>query len=246
MMGLLMVLCQCWILSLRKVVALEPCVTTTNEISFMESRISDTSVHRTYTICANTVLRIGRINYDNEITGCQDQLGLRPNMRIKCGSTGESSNRCIFAEGDLFVDGTHHYGILDEDLESVVLEGLTFLGAEKHAVWITKRGSVSFRHCIFRESRTSNVPILADHSNPNSHLTLTFYKTQFISNRYGGQSSHPALVVGNGSRNRLVFQKTRFEDNDILQNNTMVSRKRVFVMERARAILTTSDEDTCK
>jgi len=136
------------------------CLTSINSLALREASVADTSAQRTYTLCINTEFEVGKLNYDNDIvlrdgTGQKnDMIPLRSNLRIMCGASGSRSNNCVVRGGDVLVDGTHFFGISrSARLDNVTVEGITFVGAEKHALWFTRQGSgVVFRDCEFRVS----------------------------------------------------------------------------------------------
>jgi len=142
----------------------DACFTSLNSLVLREANVQDTTVARTYTLCAGTEFQIGKLNFDNELQDGQEMIPLRPNLRIKCGDTGQKENNCFVKGGDVQVDGTHYFGVsASETLENVVLEGITFFSSERHSVWLTKPGDVVFRNCEFRvRNNTAQVE-----SNPN-------------------------------------------------------------------------------
>mmetsp|Transcript_26447 Transcript_26447/g.60789 ORF Transcript_26447/g.60789 Transcript_26447/m.60789 type:complete len:426 (+) Transcript_26447:361-1638(+) len=203
----------------------DPCLTTTNELVSLESRVADTTVERVYSFCENTVVTVGSIDYNHDLVRGQEMLRLRPNMHVQCGRSGARENKCIIRNGNLLLDGTHYFGLSDRGaLDNVVVRGFTFIGSKAQTAWITKPGTVNFIDCEFRNQG----PVLADFSPPLSlptsetRLSIVFRRCLFIGNRFLGERRHPSLVVGNGSRNRLLFEKTRWISNDMVTNNTMV------------------------
>ena len=86
-------------------------------------------------------------------------------------------------------------------------------------------GSHRFVGCQ-QENEQALVPVLAEYfdgQNRASELEVTFLDCHFDENTYYGKPARPALVVGNSRQNRLIFERNRFTNNDMIQNNTEVS-----------------------
>lgn len=60
----------------------------------------------------------------------------------------------------------------------------------------------------------------------NDELVVTIQDSLFQRNRYFGDDSYSALIYGNSDQNRLNIERTVFQDNDMLWNNTRVSAER--------------------
>ena len=56
----------------------------------------------------------------------------------------------------------------------------------------------------------------------NDELVVMFQDCYFSNNRYLGSDAYSALIFGNGEQNRLVIERTVFENNDMIFNNTQV------------------------
>ena len=79
-------------------------------------------------------------------------IPLRPNLHIKCGLNGSHHNSCVLNGGDVQVDGTTFLENTSTTVQNVLIEGLTFVNAQRYMVWITKPGNVTFRDCVFQVS----------------------------------------------------------------------------------------------
>jgi hypothetical protein len=127
------------------------CISSINQIVLAESGITDTSAVRTYVMCPYMLYTIGTLDYyDMPKEGGQAMIPLRPNMVLKCGYTGRRDSECSISAGDLFLDGTAYHGILDDNVDGVIIEGFTFIAPGRFAAEFTKPGSVEFVDCIFK------------------------------------------------------------------------------------------------
>jgi hypothetical protein len=128
------------------------CFTTINGLALQEAG-ADTSERRIYQLCPNSVYGIGTLDYDNVVQAGQEPIPLRPNMHIKCGSSGFLENNCVISGGDVQLDGTSFLGVRNSDrIDNVTIEGITFVDAHTYMVWLNKPGSVEFINCEFRVS----------------------------------------------------------------------------------------------
>lgn len=204
------------------------CFNTINNIALNEAFLSATELlqKRTYNLCPGSNFTIGKLDFDYNLAGGQDMIPLRPNLHIKCGADGSRLNGCLVQGGTIQVDGTDNYGISQPRLDNVVLEGITFSDTRQHSAWFNKPGNVLFKDCEFRDNTKALTPVLADYysaDNRQTELSVTFLECAFDNNRYFGGPAQPALVVGNGLQNRLIFEVTTFTNNDMIFNNTQVS-----------------------
>jgi hypothetical protein len=209
------------------------CLTSLNSLSLREA-VVNVSESREYHLCPNTEYFVGTLDYDYNVVNGQEMLPLRKNLHVKCGTDGSRDNECVIVGGGVQVDGTHLFGVKEDVLENVTIEGITFEGAEKHMAWITRPGKVTFRDCVFRSGRTTPA-VLLDYFDPShSHLELsvTFEDCLFDDNIYPGPPAQPAVVVANGLQNRLIFHKTMFSNNDMVSNNTIVRTGILHLLER--------------
>lgn len=130
------------------------CIRSTNELVVEESKVTDLSITREYILCEDTVFSIGFLDYfDQTESGGSDIIPLRPNLHLKCGSTGSRSNNCLVESGDVQMEGTTFFGAPGNVLENVVITGVTFSSAQKHMVWINKPGNILFEDCAFQVSK---------------------------------------------------------------------------------------------
>ena len=138
------------LLSLSKA---QDCLTTTEELAELEEVVTDYSILREYVFCEHTVFNIGGFvdYFETAFTG-SPMIHLRPNLHIKCGQSGSRANNCLVDGGSIQVDGSMFYGIQNEFLDNVMIQGVTFVSAEKHSVFANKPGNVFFKDCEFRVS----------------------------------------------------------------------------------------------
>lgn len=79
-----------------------------------------------------------------------------------------------------------------------------------------------------QENRFAMTPVLLDYydgENRAKELKATFKDCTFDDNKHYGPPAQPSLVVGNSRQSRLVIERTRFSNNDMIKNNTMVRAK---------------------
>jgi len=128
----------------------DACQPTMNSLAFRETYVQDFSVNRIYKLCPGTRYEIGKLDFSYMIQNGQDMMPLRPNLHIKCGDNGSRENRCLVHGGDIQIDGTGYYGIEQDTVDNVIIEGITFFNVSKYMVWIDKPGTVTFKDCEFR------------------------------------------------------------------------------------------------
>ena len=133
----------------------QSCIQDISEIYEKESKVTDTSVHRTYYMCPRRIYEIGKLDFDLELKGFQvhPPFPIRPNMSILCGDTGSREETCWIADGDVHIDATPFRGITDGSVENVLIQGFIFISAKKYSLWATKPGDITFRDCEFRVRR---------------------------------------------------------------------------------------------
>lgn len=99
-----------------------------------------------YTLCPNTMIVLDERD-------ARTFLVPRINSRIRCGTTGRSTNNCTVSGGKTQV------GIVYESLEvyqnNYVIEGLTFELSRGPSSLLAAPGVIEYRDCVFRVS--SNV-----------------------------------------------------------------------------------------
>lgn len=165
----------------------QSCIDDFEEIYKREAVVTDTTFPRMYILCPRTIYDIGYLDFSGNlirpsIGRISPPIPLRSNMTIRCGDQGSRENQCWLNGGDLHMDGTNIYGIKDDILENVRIEGISFIGARDHSLWATKPGSITFRDCQFRGFTNSSVPIMLDYydaSNPSRELVTTFDDCEF-------------------------------------------------------------------
>ena len=216
----------------------DPC---RNSIDFIASREvfqSDTA-SRVYKLCSGSY-RITDVDYSMlSVNNGQNMVPLRSNLKIQCGDNGARENGCFIADGDILVDGTKNFGIGNERVDNVEIQGLTFSNAGRYAVWVNKPGSITFRDCEFRNMTDLVVPVFLDFFDGNnmaSELSVTFENCLFQNNKFNFTHSYkphnfalptipqmPSLVVAPGKQHRLTFDRTKFVDNDMSTNENFGS-----------------------
>lgn len=209
------------------------CVENIEEIYTAEDSVTDTSRRRTYVLCPRRIFEIGTLDHNFDLNGANvnPPLPIRSNMTIRCGDTGLRDNLCWVAEGDLHVDATPFRGISDETVEGVRMEGIVFIGARQYSTWATKPGDITYSDCEWKDFTNSTVPIMLDFfDGGSSQLSVTFDNCDFHDNRYFGIGSHSSLIYANGPQNAITLKDTRFDDNDMVHNNTL-STTNSFIIE---------------
>lgn len=201
------------------------CIGTIENLALREQFVPSYNAPRTYELCPGARYQLGTIDFSYRVVG-QGFIPLRSNLHIKCGADGSPDNNCVVHGGDVLLDGTSFYGITQDSVENVVIEGVTFENAGKHVAWINKRGSITFKDCVFRDNNRSTTPLFFDFYNPKGpaeSLQVRFVGCTFSNNVYSGSPAHPAVVVGNGQQNHLAFDRAKFSGNNMVINNSRVS-----------------------
>lgn len=60
-----------------------------------------------------------------------------------------------------------------------------------------------------------------DEQAPTKELVVTFRDCTFRNNRYFGREAYGALIYANSNQNRLIVERSTFQNNDMVYNNTM-------------------------
>jgi hypothetical protein len=81
-----------------------------------------------------------------------------------------------------------------------------------------------FSTCSLQDFTQSKVPIMLDFFDAFSEdeLVVTFESCIFLSNRFFGEEAYSALIYGNSDQNRLIIERSTFQNNDMIHNNTRV------------------------
>jgi hypothetical protein len=157
------------------VVHAQGCINDIQEIYDREESIVNTygtNRPRRYIICANTIFHIGDLDFNYNlriskqqsskndddsddpdeaiITAVSPPLPLRPNMNIRCGDDGSKINNCLITGGHIQIDGTSTRGITEPNLNNILIEGFTFVGATKSSIIVDKPGNIVFRDCEWK------------------------------------------------------------------------------------------------
>mmetsp|Transcript_36422 Transcript_36422/g.40944 ORF Transcript_36422/g.40944 Transcript_36422/m.40944 type:complete len:696 (+) Transcript_36422:167-2254(+) len=210
----------------------QQCISNINGIYDIEKDIIDTSIKRNYFICPNRRYKMGSFDFYSQKfrRGDEDKqlpLPLRPNMKIQCGDG--SSRSCLIESGDLQVDGTGIRGLRDNNLDNVEIVGFVFEDAMKNSVWTTKPGSITFRNCEWtRINRSTSGPIILDYYDSfakDTMLIVSFQDCRFHDNQFSGLGAKTALIVGNSEQNKLVFERTVFDNNNMQKNNLSLASR---------------------
>ena len=169
------------------------CIDSIQTIVQLEESMTDYSTTRTYVLCPNLVYEIGNFNYHlhrnydglletnrfGEIKNNKHPpIPLRSNMHLKCGNTNDDEtvssykdNLCWISNGDVHLDATNQLigterEVSQQDtfsVDNVLIEGFTFVNAQLYSLWATKSGSITFKHCIWKDHvRSSGAPIYLD------------------------------------------------------------------------------------
>ena len=59
-----------------------------------------------------------------------------------------------------------------------------------------------------------------DDDQRSNELVVKFENCHFHDNRYFGKGAQTSLVMASSAQNRIVFQRTLFDNNDMTFNNT--------------------------
>jgi hypothetical protein len=136
-------------------VVAQSCYDDFNDIYDREALVTDTTFPRTYVICPRRIYEIATLDINGDVkepsgSGVLPPLPIRPNMTIRCGDLGSRDDMCWISGGDLQIDATSIRGIADPTVENVKIQGFIFVGAQKHSLWSTKPGSITFHDCEWR------------------------------------------------------------------------------------------------
>jgi hypothetical protein len=227
------ILLMAWpFLRLVPVTTTAACMTTLNELAALEAIVTDyeaASVPRIYVLCPNTRFIVGRFDYSGRLVDGQDPLLLRPNMRVQCGDDGRRQNQCLLTTGDVLVDGTRKVAGASTtttfETAPIVLQGLTFQDPGRHFVKLTQPWTVHLIDCEFTQAYRAIVPLLLDFYNPfpdNRQLSVHLRGCDLHNNRYAGAPAQAALLVATNFQSAITIEASRFSNNDMVANNTIV------------------------
>ena len=105
----------------------------------------------TFTLCPNTVYKIGFLGSGGITEDGFPALTLRQNTRYICGADGKSSNNCVITGGQFQLISTYtSFG--NEVKSNIILKGITFQHGQTAGVLLVAPGDVLFEDCIFRVS----------------------------------------------------------------------------------------------
>lgn len=105
----------------------------------------------TYTLCPNTVYKIGFLGNGGITEDGFPALTLRQNTRYICGEDGKSSNNCVITGGQFQLLST--YGSFNTEVKAnILIKGITFQDGESAGALLVAPGDVIFEDCIFRVS----------------------------------------------------------------------------------------------
>ena len=138
----------------------------TERVMHQEEKIIDTSIPRTYRMCAGTVLNIANYDYDTseyEGEGVKALSLWNPNVNILCGDDGNSRD-CTFSGGTVQIDiypANEVDGNYTTTLENIKIRGITFIEVNGVNIVIysplVKYGeigaSITIQDCVFRVSQ---------------------------------------------------------------------------------------------
>lgn len=105
----------------------------------------------TYTLCPNTVYKIGYPGSNGLTEDGFPALSLRQNIRYICGADGKSSNNCVITGGKYQLIST--LSMFNGEVKSnIIIKGVTFQNGQTAGVLLVAPGDVYFEDCIFRVS----------------------------------------------------------------------------------------------
>lgn len=115
-------------------------------------QVEPQTVDNTFIVCPNTVLEV-----DGSSLGIQFKA-TGSKYTLKCGSTGELRNNCVFQGGPRHLSPGND-ALPDNKLVSITLKvyGFTFRGATKISVYVqrTSSGSFLFENCLWEDNLAS-------------------------------------------------------------------------------------------
>ena len=133
------------------------CFDDLNEVSARVAAKNGYQVE-TYTLCPNTVYKIGSAGSGSIFEDGFPPLTLRQNTRYICGSDGKSSNNCVLSGGQYQL--LSMFSTFDYEIKSnIVLKGITFENGQTAGVLLVAPGDVIFDDCIFRVSHVCDLQV---------------------------------------------------------------------------------------
>jgi len=103
----------------------------------------------TFTLCPDTVYKIGYLGSGGLTEDGFPALQLRQNTHYRCGEDGKSTNNCIIAGGQFQIISTFN-SFNEEPKVNVRLDGITFIDGDTAGALLVAPGDVIFTDCIFR------------------------------------------------------------------------------------------------
>jgi len=126
------------------------CYTDLNKVA---SRVAAKNPFQTetFTLCPNTVYKIGFLGAGGVTEDGFPALVLRQNTRYICGEDGKSSNNCVITGGQFQLLSTYN-SFNAEVKRNVLLKGITFQNGQSAGALFVAPGDVIVEDCIFRVS----------------------------------------------------------------------------------------------
>eukprot|EP00977_Amphora_coffeiformis_P002086 scaffold400_cov185-Amphora_coffeaeformis.AAC.2 len=201
------------------------CVDSLQSYTWAEAAVSNELEPRTYNLCPNTSFDVSPYHI----------LVFRPNVRVVCGSDGNSTNNCVLrGEGNHFTatpDVRDYLGIVqelgDDGLTNVRVEGVTFTGGYwNRIVKIVATGDFLFRDCVFEDNAIGRGGILSATSPDSfdlfldsSDLMVTVDDCVFRNNVAGISSENTNETSTWSSAMIEILDATLTVRNSLFQNN---------------------------
>lgn len=131
-----------------------PCVTYLDDIYFSEWDVRDSSVTRTYLLCADTTFRVGSRHDDNgtPMGGSYPIILGRSNIRVLCGADGKLENNCAVRDGVVQVAHFDEFDTNKAPIENAFVSGISFQEASAINVLVSGAGDVDFQDCVFKSN----------------------------------------------------------------------------------------------
>jgi hypothetical protein len=197
----------------------DSCYKKIKDINKKERNIEDYSKLRVYTLCPNTTYEIG--NFDSS-TGTFDprydhpiQL-IYPNMHIKCGSDGNSSNGCFLVKGNWQVETFKSQGAIvksPDSIDNVMIQGLTLKKVASTNVNYVKEAPpahLTVKDCKFQSNYESYFCIAINRRNSSLVVEDSFFRGNTL------KPENKALAVIHSELGvNVTVRNSKFHNNDL-------------------------------
>ena len=137
---------------------------TSHELVLAEERFlrndSSDPAQRIYTVCPNTVLRVGvQVQGLDYMDGTVPLVVLNPNLVIRCGNDGSVKNNCVMKGGDIQVLAPLAADVpnTNPSADNLLIEGFIFEGASLMAILFRAPGRrIQIVDCAFVHTTGTN------------------------------------------------------------------------------------------